>query len=153
MKKIRNKLLIGLAVLAIVIQFIPGYENKSSQEPHNSISGVYEIPPNVKGILRRSCYDCHSDNTRYPWYMHIQPVRYLLDRHVRHGKEDLNFDEFGTYSERKRRNKLRAIGNSLTEGSMPLSSYLLVHRSARMSRQDTTAVLSWIRKVNTVNKD
>lgn len=143
----------GLLVLAIVllgIQFIQPVRNQNGQVLAVDISRIYKVPDKVLMVLKNSCYDCHSNNTIYPWYAHIQPLRYMLDRHIAEGKETLNFSEFGTYSARKKRNKWRAISNSLIKGTMPISSYLLIHRKARLTDQDTAVILNWIRKINEI---
>ncbi|NHA05642.1 cytochrome C [Mucilaginibacter rubeus] len=147
----KRKILIGLGVViiaVIVIQFIPGEYNQSKLIPANNIAEVYSMPQDVQAIFKKDCYDCHSNNTNYPFYAHLQPMRLMLDRHVRNGKAELNFDEFGTYSARKKRSKLRAISTSLDEGTMPLPSYLIIHRDAALNPRDTALIKSWIRKVN-----
>ncbi|HEK21325.1 heme-binding domain-containing protein [Mucilaginibacter sp.] len=146
-----RKILIGLVtviVLFIVIQFIPKDYNQDKQVTLNNIATVYSMPEEVQAIFKKDCYDCHSNNTNYPFYAHLQPMRLMLDRHVRNGKAELNFDEFGTYSARKKRSKLRAISTSLDEGTMPLPSYLIIHRDAALNPRDTALIKSWIRKVN-----
>ncbi|PAW95358.1 hypothetical protein CKK33_18380 [Mucilaginibacter sp. MD40] len=147
----KRKVLIGLGVVIIVfiiIQFIPGQFNQSKQASANNIAEVYSMPQDVKAILKKDCYDCHSNNTNYPFYAHLQPMRLMLDRHVRNGKDELNFDEFATYSERKKRSKLRAISTSLDEGTMPLPSYLLIHGDAKLTSKDKMLIKSWIRSAS-----
>ncbi len=151
MKPIIIVVLAIVAVLFILIQFIPRDHNQSTAVPVNDITTVYKVPPDVQAVFKKACYDCHSNNTNYPFYARIQPMRYMMDMHVAAGKDELNFNEFGTYSSRKKRSKLRAISTSLDEGSMPLPSYLLIHRDVRLSRQDIAAIKNWIRKTNDAN--
>lgn len=139
---------IVLVILFIVIQFLPRDHNEFAAKPVNGIAKVYAVPGNVGAILKRSCYDCHSNHTNYPWYAQIQPFRYILDSHIRDGKAELNFDEFGTYTTRKQRSRLRAIGQSLDESSMPLSSYTLIHRNAILSKEDKLTLATWIKTIN-----
>ena len=87
-------------------------------------------------VFKNSCYDCHSNNTRYPWYVNIQPMGWVMARHIKKGKENLNFSEFGTYSKRKQANKLRAIATSIKDGSMPLSSYTIMHTDAKLCEEE-----------------
>jgi hypothetical protein len=141
------KILLAVLILFIVIQLIPRERNESGNVG-NDITKVYQVPDNVQAIFKRSCYDCHSNHTNYPWYAQIQPFRYLLDNHIKEGKAELNFNDFGTYSKRKQRSKLRAIGNSMTEGTMPISSYLFLHHDARLSSQDKSLVITWSIKMN-----
>lgn len=134
-----------IVVLLVGIQFIPRDHNEQSNVSPNELTKVYVVPPKVSSILKKSCYDCHSNNTNYPFYARIQPMRYLMDGHVRKGKEELNFNDFGAYSSRKQRSKLRAIGESLEEGSMPLSSYTLIYRNAVLSKEDKALIMGWVK--------
>ncbi|MBB3971238.1 heme-binding domain-containing protein [Mucilaginibacter phyllosphaerae] len=143
------KRLLGVALLLFTaIQFISRDHNETGNTPVHDISGVYHLPAGVGLILKRSCYDCHSNQTEYPWYARLQPVRLLMDRHVRDGKAELNFNAFGTYSARKQRSKLRAIGESLEEGSMPLSSYTLLHRDAILSKAEQILLMNWVKQTS-----
>ncbi|HEK19041.1 MAG: cytochrome C [Mucilaginibacter sp.] len=148
MKRLLKPLLGIGALLLIALQFIPRDHNEAGNTPVNAIDRVYEIPANVSVILKRSCYDCHSDQTDYPWYARLQPVRLMMDRHVRNGKAELNFNTFGAYTARKQRSKLRAIGQSLEEGSMPLSSYTLLHRNAILSQTEKAQLMNWVKQTS-----
>lgn len=142
---IKRILLIVLALL-VIIQFIRPAENHSDKLSANDIALHYPLPDTMLSILKNSCYDCHSNNTRYPWYSFIQPGAWWMASHIREGKADLNFSDFGTYSERRRQSKLQAIANSIKDKTMPLRSYLLLHGNARLSPDDKTLLLDWINK-------
>lgn len=147
--KRKLKPVLGVAVLLLIaIQFVPRDHNEGGNKPANDIAGVYRIPVNVGLILKRSCYDCHSNQTYYPWYARLQPVRLMMDNHVREGKAVLNFNDFSRYSARKQRSKLRAISESLDEGSMPLSSYTLLHRDAILSPTDKSLLMNWVKQTS-----
>jgi hypothetical protein len=146
MKRVIKISLTVVVALFIIIQFIPRDHNESEAIQANDISKVYAVPVNVGAILKTSCYDCHSNHTEYPLYSWLQPIRFMMDRHVSKGKDELNFNEFGTYSSRKQRSKLRAIGESLEEGSMPLSSYTIIHRSAILSTKDKATLMNWVKQ-------
>jgi len=148
MKRIVKITGVVLVTVLIIIQFIHRDHNEDRVKPVNNIDQLYTVPANVGAILKKSCYDCHSDYTNYPWYAQLQPFRYLLDRHIRGGKAELNFNEFGAYSSRKQRSKLRAIGESLEEGSMPLSSYTLIHKDAIVSKKDKALLMNWVNLTN-----
>lgn len=143
----RNKivLLIFLAVF-IAVQFIPSVRNESGQVDKNDISFTLNTSSQVKAILLNSCYDCHSNNTRHPWYAKIQPVRYMLDKHIRDGKENLNFSEFDEYTVRRQLNKLHSIANAINDGTMPLSSYTLMHHSAELTADEKALLLNWLKE-------
>lgn len=127
-----KKILLTIAVLFVAIQFIQPARNKNGQVLPTDISKIYSLPQNVQVVLKTACYDCHSNNTNYPWYVNIQPVGWIMARHIKQGKEELNFSEFGGYSSRRQANKLKSVENSIKDGDMPLSSYTLIHKNARL---------------------
>ena len=94
-------------------------------------------------ILHTSCYNCHSNNTNYPWYSYVQPVGLLLEHHINKGKAELNFSEFGTYSLRKQKSKLKSMANQIEKDEMPLSSYTLIHRDARLSKDSKKVLVDY----------
>jgi hypothetical protein len=139
-----KKVLLGLLVILVIIQFIQPARNKSGQAMPNDISKMVAMPAKVQGILKKACYDCHSNNTQYPWYANVQPLNWFLDDHVQSGKAELNFNEFGAYTPRRQQSKLRSIENSLKDGTMPLSSYTLIHRNAILSEAEKMQIISWV---------
>ncbi|CAM4205128.1 MULTISPECIES: heme-binding domain-containing protein [Pedobacter] len=141
-----TKSLLFLSGLLVVIQFIQPERNISIQAYPADISRTYPVPEKVQGILKTSCYDCHSNNTRYPWYANIQPGGWWLAWHIREGKQELNFNEFGKYSSRRQQSKLKAITGSIEDGTMPISSYTLIHRNARLTKAEQDLILDWIEK-------
>lgn len=147
MKRLIIGLLASLIIFFLIIQFIPPVSHQNEQAGNDDLNQLYHVPQKVQAILKNSCYDCHSNSTNYPWYGHIQPVRYFLDSHVMQGKEELNFSEFANYSAIKRKHKLRAITDALEEKTMPIPSYLLIHQQARLNQQQIHEILSWIKTV------
>jgi hypothetical protein len=143
----KRKWLLILLVVFILMQCIQPARNQSGQVLQTDITKMFSIPPDVKRVLEVSCYDCHSNNTRYPWYAYIQPGGWWLAKHIKGGKEELNFSEFGAYSHRRQINKLRSMENSLKDGTMPLSSYALLHKGARLTGGEKALVIAWINKV------
>lgn len=139
-----KKITLGILILVGLLQLIPKKVNKSNQLLATDITYMYVIPADVQSILSNSCYDCHSNNTRYPWYALIQPIRLMLDNHVDEGKRQLNFSEFGSYTKKRQRSKLNAIEESIQHGSMPISSYALMHADASLSNAEKEKVYSWI---------
>lgn len=142
---ILKKILLVLLLLFIALQFIRPARN-IGQVGQADIANRLMVPGSVEGILKTSCYDCHSNNTRYPWYANIQPMGWVLANHIKDGKDDLNFNEFGTYTKRRQLSKLKAIGSSLKEGTMPLPSYTLLHQDAILSKEEKTLVTDWATK-------
>lgn len=140
------KILSGLCIGFVAIQFIQPARNKSTQVLPTDIINLVSVPDQVSGILQNSCYDCHSNNTRYPWYSFIQPGGWLMASHIRKGKTDLNFSEFGSYSTRKQQGKLQAITNSINDKTMPLRSYTLLHSAAKLSADEKVVLLDWVKR-------
>ena len=143
-----KKVMLAIVLVLVIIQFIrpaPGSNNGSVNNQNDIITDL-NVPSDVAGILKTSCYDCHSNNTRYPWYAEIQPFGWLLVKHVRDGKKDLNFSEFTSYPKRRQLSKLKAIQNSIKDGSMPLSSYTLLHKEARISEAHKRLMIEWTTK-------
>lgn len=145
------KILKIIAIVALValigIQFIPKNPNQSEVVPVTDFISTYKPPKEVAGILKTSCYDCHSNNTDYPWYNKIQPVAMFLEDHVKHGKEELNFNEFGDYSDRRKKSKLKSFINQVEQNEMPLESYTLIHWDAKISDSEKKLVLTWVNQL------
>lgn len=124
MKKIIRTILIVLLIALIIIQFIRPKKNISEGIAANDISSKYAIPTDVNDILKVSCYDCHSNNTAYPWYWNIQPVMWFMNGHINEGKRHLNFSIFTTYAIAKQYKMFDNINKEVKSGDMPLSSYI-----------------------------
>jgi len=145
--RLYKKILMGLLIVFIAIQFIQPAHNKSAQLLATDITKTYRLPDSVQTILKNKCYDCHSNKTYYPWYFNIQPMGWFMADHIRDGKHDLNFSEFGSYSLRKQTNKFRAIETSIKDGTMPISSYTIMHTDAKLTSNDTATINYWVRKI------
>jgi len=139
LKKMGVILLIGL----VLLQFVRPSRNRSKSKLPTDITNAVSIPANVQHIISVACSDCHSNNTHYPWYAQIQPVGWLLASHIREGKAELNFSEFGAYSKRRQISKLSSIANSLKDGTMPLDSYKWLHRGARLTEKEKMVIINW----------
>ena len=142
-----KKILLGVTIIFVAIQFIIPARNKSRQILPTDIINTYAVPEKVYAVLKKACYDCHSNNTRYPWYADLQPFGWQLQQHIKNGKKDLNFSEFGSYSSRRKINKLRAIDKSIKNGTMPLSSYTLLHKNARLTKDEKQLIINWTTKI------
>lgn len=136
-----------MLLILIVIQFFQPQKNQSSELLAADITKVTNVPDDVLHILKTSCYDCHSNNTVYPWYNNLQPVAWWLNNHIKEGKERLNFSEFGNYTFDKSRKKLRGIAREIEEGEMPLTSYTVIHRNAILDEAQKKLVINWAENV------
>lgn len=139
-----KKIMLSILGVLIVIQFIRPARNKNSMVLANDISKMVSIPDSVQVILKNACYDCHSNNTEYPWYVNVQPMGWLMAKHIRQGKAELNFSEFGNYTSRRQLSKLAGIANSIKDDIMPLSSYKWMHKNARLTNAQKTIIINWV---------
>lgn len=139
-----KKILIGLLILLIVIQFIKPEKNDSNDMTYD-ISKKYEVPAEVDHLLKVSCNDCHSNNTVYPWYSNVQPVAWWLDHHVVDGKRHLNFSEFTSLPLFVQNHKFDETIEMLEEGEMPLASYTNfgLHPEANLSDDQRKLLIDW----------
>ncbi|RTY67143.1 cytochrome C [Flavobacterium sp. LS1P28] len=147
MKKIIKKILvIGFVIFLLMQLYQPARNESYEQELTANFTKMYDVPKNVETILRISCYNCHSNNTNYPLYSYIQPARFFMEEHIKDGKKDLNFNEFGKYSKRKQENKLEAIIKQIKSDEMPLGSYTLIHKNAILTPTQKEEIINWIKK-------
>ena len=150
--KVFKIILLILVVVFVGIQFIPTKRNQSTDVPITDFTVVNTVPQNVSNILKTSCYDCHSNNTYYPWYNKLQPVAWFLESHISKGKAELNFSEWDTYSDRRKRSKLKSIISQIEDDKMPLTSYTLIHKDAVISKEQKTEIIDWITKIQAKNE-
>ncbi|KEY20156.1 heme-binding domain-containing protein [Kaistella antarctica] len=134
---------ISAVILILVVQVIPVHRNESPIPGGKSFVNQFNVPNNVNRILERSCYDCHSNQTNYPWYGNIQPTALLLDNHISEGKKKLNFDEFQDYGKRRLRTKYTEIVKQIEQDKMPITSYLWLHPEARISETEKKLLIQY----------
>jgi hypothetical protein len=139
---------IGLAIVIAIITFqlIQPAHNKSVQLVSTDFAKVYRVPGNVQTLLQNACYDCHSNNTNYPWYSNIQPMAWIMANHIKDGKEQLNFSVFGSYPIRRQISKLKGIANQIKDDEMPIASYKMMHGSGNLSKEDKALIIDWMNK-------
>jgi hypothetical protein len=147
LKKILIRTFQILLLAFIIIQFIRPAKNKSDVISNNDITKIYSVPENVQAILKTSCYDCHSNNTVYPWYANIQPAAWWLNDHIKEGKKELNFSEFASYRIGRQYRKLEEINKEVKENEMPLNSYLWIHKNAKLDDQQKLTIANWVTSV------
>ncbi|MDB6168867.1 MAG: hypothetical protein JWM88_1731 [Verrucomicrobia bacterium] len=142
----KRKLLAVLVAILLVIQVFRPDRNVSAAAAfagRDDITALAPPPPEVRKILEAACYDCHSNHTEYPWYSNVQPVGWWLAQHVHDGKKQLNFSEFNAYSMKRKMKKLEDLCDEVREGTMPYKSYGWMHRGARLSESERSALCAW----------
>jgi len=140
--KIVKKILVGLLVIFVVMQaFRPAKNN--SNDTTKDISKSYAVPDNVETILVKACNDCHSNNTRYPWYSEIQHSAWWLSNHIKNGKQHLNFNAFLNYRIAKQYIRMEDCIKEIKEGGMPLPSYTWIHKDAILTDAEKQILYTW----------
>lgn len=143
----RSYLFLGLLLLVILlIQLIRPEKNLGESSPPEDFILASRVPDTLASIFQNSCYDCHSDRTNYPWYGNIAPATWLMNRHIKAGKAHLNFSSWAVMDKAKKISQLDQICSECSGGSMPLSSYLLLHRSATLGPDNIEAICDWAYK-------
>lgn len=142
--KILKAVLLVLFIAFIAIQFFRPEKVPAATDFSADISTAVPVPEEVVATLRESCYDCHSNETRYPWYYEIQPAGWWMDDHIEEARNRLNFSDFATTSLRRQYHKLEEITEQLDLGEMPLPSYLIAHREAELSPDQKSMLRRWV---------
>ncbi len=132
----------GIVLLLLTgLQLVPRAPRNRTTTTAGSFADRFAPPQQVQRALIAACFDCHSNNTRYPWYTVLQPANAWMNRHIQKGKKKLNFDAVAGYGIRKQRMQFSGIINALNEGSMPLRSYTLVH--GRLAAEDKEMLIRY----------
>ena len=145
--KIVKKILLVLLVIFIVAQFFGPEKNEGDLASIEPFLKETMPPEDVKVILKKTCYDCHSSFTRYPWYNNITPVNYWMAEHVEDGKKHLDFSKWADYSVKKKDHKLEELIEMVEEKEMPLESYTWIHSEARLTDEQIESVNNWAKQV------
>lgn len=146
MKKLFKVAVILAAVAFIAIQFFRPTFSNPPITPGHSIEESAHVPAEVQMVLARSCNDCHSNKTLYPWYSRISPFSWFLAGHIEDGRRELNFSEWGSYAAKKKAHKLEEICEMVEGGAMPLGSYLWIHRDAALNADQRRMLCDWAKE-------
>lgn len=141
MKKVL-KIVIRIVIVAfVIIQFIRSDKNEGGYESLSDFKTETNVSEKVYSILETNCFDCHSNQTVYPWYAEISPLSYWFKDHIDEGKDELNFSEWKNYSTKKKDHKLEELIEEVDEGEMPLDSYTWIH--GKLPEDDQKVLLEW----------
>mgnify|MGYP000167997693 CR=1 FL=1 len=144
--KILKKIALLLLVILVGMQFYRPDKNQTQGDHTAEFITETNPPEDVKTILQQTCYDCHSNNTEYPWYNNIAPISYWLSDHVKDGKKHLNFSTWNSYELKKKDHKLEELIEMVEEGEMPLKEYTWTHERARLTEEQRTAIIDWAKQ-------
>ena len=138
-----KKIILGLAGVLIVMQFIPANLPAVETTNPDDLLQNNQVPDTIASMLQNACYDCHSNQTRYPWYSYVAPVKFLVASDTREGREHLNFSVWQTLSKADKLEALDDISEEVGEGEMPMKIYPIVHADARLTDADRQAIVNW----------
>jgi hypothetical protein len=141
----KKKIILTLLSILIVIQFIRIDKATKPFDANTDLIALIKPDAEIVSILKVSCYDCHSNQPTYPWYTNIAPVSWWIKHHINEGSHHLNFSEWGNYSQKRKDHKLDECIEMVEEDEMPMSSYTLMHKDAKLSSAQKTLLLNWFK--------
>lgn len=141
--KLLKWLTIIVACLFVAIQFKRPARTNPPVDESQTIYAHTQMTPQVAQLLDRSCRDCHSNKTAWPWYTNVSPISWFVVDHVEVARKDLNFSEWGKYDQRRQGRRLQQMCDLVRDGSMPLSSYTPLHSGSKPSDEDVRALCAW----------
>jgi len=141
----KKKISIGLLTIVILIQFIRVDKTNPTVDTKQDFIAITKPPLEIVSLLKTACYDCHSNETKYPWYFDVAPISWWAKDHVNDGRKHLNYSIWGTYKQERRVHKLDEMYVEVEEGEMPLSSYTRIHGEAKLTNEQKTALTNWLR--------
>lgn len=142
-----STILYWFLIVAALIQFIPvDRTNKPVDQKVNFVT-VFKTPKNVEVILKKACYDCHSNETIYPKYAFVAPISWSIKNHINEGREHLNFSEWGNYNQDLKKNMLKNTVQSVKDYSMPFPAYLPQHREANLTKAERVLLTNYFETV------
>ena len=140
----KKKIIWGIILLIIIVpQLIPIEKPEINQDKTNDLITQNEIPVNIENMLKTSCYDCHSNQTVYPWYSNVAPISWLVIRDIKVGREELNFSDWESFSKMDKAKLLDDISEEIEDAEMPMPIYFITHRNAKLSDEDRKALVDW----------
>lgn len=146
--KILKYVLYGIIAIFFLIQFVPNELPENNNDLTNDIILIEKASEEVKLILSKACYDCHSNQTNYPWYSYVAPVSWLVAKDIRHGREELNFSDWSELSKRKKIKILSEMAEEIEKKSMPLEVYTFIHKDAILTEEEVNTIISWTETVS-----
>ncbi len=145
-----KKILLGIGVLVVGLQFFRGTPPEVIADNPDDLIATAKIPGEVSTLLKAACYDCHSNETKYPWHTYITPISWSIFDHVNEGREELNFSNWASLRKSKKVNKLKDLMEEVGEGKMPLDSYTLIHGEAQLTNEQRDLLVNWAESFTTI---
>lgn len=143
----KKKILIALAIILVGIQFIRIDKQNPTIVAGNDFIVINDTPEDVASLLKTACYDCHSNETKYPWYTNISPISWFVKHHIDEGREHLNFSNRGIYSSKRKSHKLEECYEEIEEDEMPLTSYTFIHSDAKLNQEQKDLLIKYFKSI------
>ena len=144
-----KKVLIALLVVLVAIQFFQIDKTNPLTDINQDFLKIHNTPTEIASNIKAACYDCHSNQSTYPWYTYVQPIGWFVKDHINDGKKHLNFSEFGNYKVKKQAKKLDECAELIENGEMPLYSYTIIHKEAVLSEAQQAELISYFKEIET----
>ncbi|NMH24899.1 heme-binding domain-containing protein [Flavobacterium solisilvae] len=144
-----KKILIALLVVLVVLQFFQIDKTNPAVDESKDFLKTQNTPEEIASIIKTSCYDCHSNESKYPWYSNVQPAGWFLKDHIDEGRRELNFSTFTDYEVKRQDHKLEECIEYIEKDEMPLGSYTLVHREAALTEAQKNILIDYFKSVRT----
>ncbi|WP_026953946.1 heme-binding domain-containing protein [Algoriphagus vanfongensis] len=141
--KILRYLLLGLALVLIIIQFVPNELPAVEMNNPSDLLATDQVDGEVANLLKAACYDCHSNSTKYPWYSHVAPVSWLVAKDTREGREEVNFSNWSDYDMMDQLKILDDVYSEVEEEHMPLPIYITMHSEADLTPEQRQKIMAW----------
>ena len=146
--KVLRYILYAIIAIFFLIQFIPSDLPANDEDVSNDLIHVENPPNEVAVILKKACYDCHSNQTRYPWYSYVAPISWLVSSDTKVGRGELNLSDWAELSKRKKIKTLTDISEEVEKRNMPLKVYTVIHRDAILSDEEIKTISDWTKNVS-----
>lgn len=148
-----KKIVYLLVIAFVVIQFFQIDKTNPPVDEAQDFIKMYNPSPEIAEQIKASCYDCHSNESKYPWYSNVQPVAWFLQNHINEGREELNFSEFGTYSAKRQVHKMEECAELIEKEEMPLWNYNLMHKEAILDNAKKELLISYFKEMENKIKE
>ncbi len=145
--KLVKRILVGLLIVLVLLQFWRPEKNVSTENVVADFEAQTQPSSEVAQILEQKCYDCHSNNTVYPWYAEVAPISLWIDGHIEEGREHFNVSDWASWDLEKKDHKMDELVEEVEEGHMPEDSYTWMH--GKLSQEEKEMLMAWGRKVRT----
>ncbi len=139
----KKKIFLIFVAIVVLIQFYPMDKPVVSKDNPNDLIATSNVPKNISTMLKNACYDCHSNESTFPWYSNIAPVKWMLYDHISEAREELNFSNWNALETDDKADLLDDISTLVLEGEMPIKGYTILHSEANLSKTDREAIATW----------